>query len=81
MVIDVSGTDYKIDISGSLGGGGQTASGTWVLVDPPGGDGTFQWQIKSDNTNQFVGSSDNGLIYEFCGWRSGSSQPSPCVWP
>jgi hypothetical protein len=80
MVLDVAGTDYKYDISGSIGGGGQTASGTWELVDPAGGNGNFQWQIKSGNTKQFVGNGDSG-VYEFCGWRSGTSQPSPCEWP
>ena len=79
LILDVSGTDYKYDISGSIGGGGQTASGTWDLVDPAGGDGNFQWQIKSGNPNQFIG--NGGGTYDFCGWRSGSSQPSPCKWP
>lgn len=80
IILDVSGTDYKYEITGSIGGGGQTASGTWELVDPAGGNGSFQWQIKSGNTNQFVGNGNSG-VHEFCGWRSGSSAPSPCEWP
>jgi hypothetical protein len=39
------------------------------------------WQIKK-NTNQFVGHFENGgTNYEWCGWRSGASMPSPCLLP
>lgn len=39
------------------------------------------WQIKK-NTNQFIGHFENaGTNYEWCGWRSGASMPSPCLLP
>lgn len=44
------------------------------------GSGTVAAQIKSGNLNQFVGNLDSGT-WEFCGWRSGASEPSPCEWP
>lgn len=54
----------------------QQASGTF------GGTGSGDWagMIKSGNMNQFIGNLENGT-WEFCGWRSGSSQPTPCEWP
>lgn len=56
------------------------ATGTWSYM---GFTGTFEWQIRP-NTNQFHGNGfTNGVggPWEFCGWRSGASQPSPCQWP
>lgn len=69
--------------SGTLKSGGQVATGTWSHNN--GGTGTFQAQIKSGNLNQFIGSkTDDGSgqpASNFCGWRSGTSMPSPCKWP
>jgi hypothetical protein len=63
----VSGPDFKY------------ASGTWDW-DNGTADGTFEWEIRT-NTNTFHG---NGVTtttpWEWCGWRSGSSKPSPCLW-
>jgi hypothetical protein len=75
-------TDGTLDyaFTGTLNASQQVASGTWTHSG--GGDGTFQWQIKSGNFNQFVGSTvHSGFTNEFCGWRSVSSMPSPCMWP
>jgi hypothetical protein len=77
IILDVGGTDYEYTFSGSLSDSRQVASGSWDLVDPAGGDGNFQWQIKTGNHNQFVGNYGSGN--QFCGWRSGSSAPSPCL--
>jgi hypothetical protein len=66
---------YNYSFSGTLNSSLQVASGNWTLSG--GGSGSFTWQIKSGNTNQFVGNLDGGA-WEFCGWRSGSSAPSPC---
>ncbi|MEX2142998.1 MAG: serine/threonine-protein kinase [Anaerolineales bacterium] len=59
-------------ISASLQNAGGTFSGT--------GSGDWDAQIKSGNLNQFIGNLDAG-IWEFCGARSGSSLPDPCLWP
>jgi hypothetical protein len=64
-------------ISGSLSNNRQNASGTWS--NSFGASGSFSWQIKSGNTNQFVGSYDNEFAW--CGARASASQPSPCKWP
>jgi hypothetical protein len=77
VILDVAGTDYTYELVGSLSSSHQVADGDWELVDPAGGDGSFEWQIKSGNHNQFVGNWGTGN--EFCGWRSGSSAPSPCL--
>ncbi len=69
--------DYTF--SGSLNGSHQVASGTWTLSGG-GGSGSFKWQIKSGNPLQFIGNLDSGN-YEMCAARSGSSEPSPCMWP
>jgi hypothetical protein len=58
-------------------------SGTWTSTI--GTSGTFEWQLRT-NTNQFNGNIvkllplpvENGA---FCGWRSGASEPSPCLGP
>ncbi len=73
---DVGGGD-TVSISGSLSDNRQVASGTWVHSTV--GTGTFQWQIKSGNKNQFVGN-NNGTA-QWCGAKHGASQPSPCMWP
>jgi hypothetical protein len=64
--------------TGTLNASHQVANGNWTLEG--GGSGSFSWQIKSGNLNQFVGNLSSGT-YEFCGYRSGSSVPSPCEWP
>jgi hypothetical protein len=66
------------NITGSLSNGGQNWSGTYT--DAGGSNRTFQFQLKSGNTNQFVGNLDSGAI-ALCGSRGGASQPSPCLWP
>jgi hypothetical protein len=72
---DGSGT---INVSGSMSSGGQNVSGTWEFVG--GGNGSFQWKMNAANTNQFSGSFNSGAE-QFCGWRGGASEPSPCKWP
>ncbi|MGH2582475.1 MAG: hypothetical protein ACRDFQ_06225 [Anaerolineales bacterium] len=38
------------------------------------------WRIKSGNLNQFEGYFESaGTNFEWCGWRSGSSMPDPCI--
>lgn len=90
--VDVSVTQSGNTISGSflLGGGDtisfsgtlsesfQVATGTWENSSGP--TGTFQWQMKSGNLNQFVGNGDGGSD-EWCGAKNGASKPSPCLWP
>ena len=68
----------QLTIHGMLINGGQVASGTLELAS--GGEGPFQWQMYVANTNQFVGNYTNGAG-QFCGWRDGASEPSPCKWP
>ncbi len=66
------------DFTGSISGNRQTVSGTFSGT----GSGDWDAQIKSGNMHQFVGNLDaSGTIWDFCGWRSGSSTPSPCKWP
>jgi hypothetical protein len=69
-----------VSISASLSANFQVANGTWTWS---GGDsGSFQWQIKSGNPNQFIGSGvEAGPTYAWCGARGGASMPSPCQWP
>ena len=58
----------------------RTASGTYTDTGGPGG--TFQWQIKAGNVNQFVGNgASGGSGFDWCGAKNGASQPSPCLWP
>jgi len=61
----------------SLSSNHQSASGSWSI--PSGYAGTFQWQIQSGNTNQFVGIETTdfgqGVV---CGSRSGAPRPSAC---
>jgi hypothetical protein len=58
----------------------QSGSGTWTSTG--GTNGAVQWQIKSGNRNQFIGSyTQGGTTYEWCGARAGSSMPTPCQWP
>lgn len=62
--------------TGTINASMQNAGGTF------GGTGSGDWdaQIKSGNMFQFIGNLDSGT-WEFCGARSGSSLPSPCLWP
>jgi len=54
--------------------------GTWELID--GGNGTFTIKMDLDRSDQFAGNMDAGKFkYQFCGWRSQSTRPSPCGWP
>ena len=73
-------TSADVTLSGTISGNQQGLSGTWSTAAPD--DGTFQFQIKSGNLNQFVGSYvDSGITYEWCGAKNGASAPSPCQWP
>jgi len=78
----ISGTipSENVTFNGTISSNGQNVSGTW---SDPGDAGTFQWQVKSGNLNQFVGSgtSGGGGTFEWCGTKNGASQPSPCKWP
>ena len=69
---------YNYTFTGTVDSSGQTAEGDWNLLN--GGFGTFFWQIRSGNTNQFVGNLDSGH-FPFCGARSGGPMPRPCQWP
>ena len=62
---------------GSLNSSRQKVSGTFHDI---GGDYSWEAEIKSGNINQFIGNINSGN-YEFCGARSGSSVPDPCLWP
>jgi hypothetical protein len=64
-----------ISINATLSANYQVATGNWSYN---GNSGPFQWQIKSGNLNQFVGSYGSGY---WCGATNGASQPSPCLWP
>jgi hypothetical protein len=92
LSVNISGNNFSATMStgaliytyvGTLTNAGQEVHGTWEHDN--GGTGDFQIQIKSGNTNQFIGSkTDDGSgqpASEFCGWRAGSSMPSPCKWP
>ncbi|MBX3047778.1 MAG: hypothetical protein KIT46_07890 [Anaerolineales bacterium] len=67
---------FSYVFSGSIAANKLSASGTYSGT----GSGNWAAEIKSGNTNQFVGNLDMGS-WEFCGWRSGSSMPAPCQWP
>ena len=67
-----------VTFSGSLSANFQVATGTWEST--AGSSGTFQWQIKPGNLNQFVGNIDAGSS-EWCGSKNVASKPSPCLWP
>lgn len=92
MSVTISGNNFSgtmstgvltYTYSGTLSNAGQVVNGSWSHQN--GGTGDFQIQIKSGNVNQFIGSkTDDGSgmpASEFCGWRSGTSMPSPCKWP
>jgi uncharacterized protein YraI len=64
-------------ITGTLSNGLRNASGTWA--NSLGGSGTFTFQRKLNNVNQFIGNYDGG--YAWCGGRASASQPSPCFGP
>lgn len=69
---------FPYTFTASLNASRQQASGTFSGT----GSGDWDGQIKSGNLNQFIGNLDaSGTIWEFCGWRSGSSMPDPCKWP
>lgn len=75
----IGGGDSVI-ISGSLDDTYQFASGTWEVSDGSD-DGTFQWKLRTQNEDQFVGSIANGGTDPWCGARNGAAQPAPCEWP
>ena len=73
-------TSADVTLSGTISGSQQVLSGTWTTAGPA--NGSFQFQIKSGNLNQFVGSYvESGITYPWCGAKNGASQPSPCQWP
>ncbi len=73
-------TSVLVIMDGTMSGNRQVLSGTWVNGAPA--NGTFQFQIKSGNLNQFKGSYVfSGTTYEWCGAKNSASMPSPCLWP
>jgi hypothetical protein len=71
-----------ISFSGSLSANHQVATGTWVNESSRDYDGTFVWQMKTNNLNQFVGSFGQESGHKaWCGARAGESSPSPCFGP
>jgi len=69
-------------IIGTLSSNLRNASGGWS--NSLGSSGNFDWQRKTNNTNQFVGNYDDSVIvgsWAWCGGRSGASEPSPCYGP
>ncbi len=66
---------YTGTVTGTLSANRRTLSGTWTTI----GSGSFTWQRKTVNTNQFVGNWD-GTEY-WCGARDGASLPDPCFGP
>jgi hypothetical protein len=73
---NVPGLHYTV--VGDLAGDYLKASGSWQLIN--GGTGDFYWQLFPDKPDRFVGNLDTGK-FAFCGWRAGSSRPSPCKTP
>lgn len=72
-----AGGGNTVTVNGTLSSDFTYASGTWSST--AGGSGTFEWQRKK-NINQFIGNIDGGAA-EWCGAKSGASQPSPCLGP
>lgn len=65
---------YGGTVSGTLSADLRTVTGTWDT----GGTGSFEWQRKVANPNQFVGNWNDTQYW--CGARAGASQPDPCEW-
>jgi hypothetical protein len=71
-----------ISFSGSLSKNHQVATGTWVNETARGYSGTFTWQMRTGNMNQFVGNLLRGSQPQaWCGSRAGAPMPSPCFGP
>ena len=66
---------YSGTVSGTLSANRRTVEGTWETLSA----GSFVWQRKTVNTNQFVGNWDEGNYW--CGARAGASLPDPCFGP
>ena len=81
-IFTIGTVDFKF--SGTVSADGQTVNGTWQDVAGSGSyNGPFVWQLKK-NINQFVGSITNtpaSYTGPWCGYRSGASAPSPCLYP
>jgi hypothetical protein len=89
MICNVAGNNLSCNVTlnpgalpytftGTISGNRQTVSGTFSGT----GSGDWDAQIKSGNMNQFIGNLDAaGTVWDYCGWRSGSSEPTPCKWP
>ena len=78
---DMTLTQDGTSVSGTYAGGGGTVSGTVNGMELDGtwnrgGSGTFHFYIQG-NGLQFRGNWDS--INEWCGYRSGSSLPAPCL--
>jgi len=78
----VSGTYFNGSSSGTIESGTLTYSGgqaaltaTWRLS--PSNSGPLKFYLFGYNDLQFNGNFNTS--YAWCGWRSGSSQPSPCL--
>ena len=76
FTLNPGGLNYTF--TGTLNDSHQEAHGNWTLQG--GGSGTFDWRIKSGNTNQIIGNLSSGS-YEFCAAKNGASLPDPCEWP
>jgi hypothetical protein len=69
------GAGYGGTVTGTLSANRRTVNGTWET----GAAGSFTWQRKTVNTNQFIGNWDEGNYW--CGARAGASLPDPCFGP
>jgi hypothetical protein len=85
----ISGAYLDIIFSASLSNNFQRAAGTWQST-LNGASGTFAWELRSGNSDQFTGSVENPsvldangvpIVNEWCGARNGAGLPSPCLGP
>jgi hypothetical protein len=71
----------KVDLAGTVGPDGKTATGTFT--ETSGVNGTFVWYLLN-NMAQFNGHGDiagSTSSQEWCGYRAGQSAPVPCLAP
>lgn len=85
----ISGAYLDITFSASLSNNFQRANGSWQST-VNGASGSFAWEMRTGNPDQFAGSVENPTVLdangvpiqnEWCGARSGTSLPSPCLGP
>lgn len=73
----ITGTYCNGTVQGTItymSGAITVASGSW---DTGGSTGPFTWYLMGYNGRQFNGNYNTS--FEWCGWRSGASEPSPCL--